>query len=548
VRSAPAPLGRAAFGALLLSIALGVFFRIYHADFKLYNADEVNSSIRISGHTNKQVSHAIFDGRLHHIGDIDAFAIPTAKTKPSDIWQSLASEDPQHPPLVFLVTFASERLTGDSIFFRRLPALVFGLLAVWAAWWFGRELFREAEPAWILAALIAVSPFQVAYSQEAREYSFFLFALCASSALLLAALRTGGRGFLVCYALSVALGCWGFTLFLLVAAAQGLYTVTPASGTPRARRVGALIALAAGLLTFVPWLLNLAKNVNVAVNDTAWQTTALTAPLYAGKWIFNAGSVFFDLDYLSLAWLPVVLLALAIAFVACVAFVRGTPPRIWLLPLLIGAFPLLAIALPDALEHETRALQSRYLTATWLAIEIGTAGGLWLALRKMRGTELIAGRAGLGVLLGCGVTSCAVSSQARTWWLTGQQSMRAMPAIADRLRETNGATIVYLVDDDDILLLQPYAKPSLAFHLHPHLDDAALRSAAHPYAILSSEQMSHEPLASRMQRVPLVMSFEMRPDPAIDELRRRGAAARKLEDYGRLDLGLYALAPSATRP
>ena len=110
------------------------------------------------------------------------------------------------------------------------------------------------------------------------------------------------------------------------------------------------------------------------------------------------------------------------------------------------------------------------------------------------------------------------------------------------------ATIVYLADADDILVLEPYSTPTMSFQLHQHLDDDALRSAAHPYAILSSEQMSHEPLASRMQRVPLVMSFEMRPDPAIDELRRRGAAARKLEDNGRLDLGLYALAPSATRP
>jgi len=548
VRSAPAPLGRIVFGMLLVALALGVFFRIYHADWKLYNPDETNSSIRISGHTVKQVSHVILDGKLHHVSELAEFAVPTAETKPSDIWHSLASEDPQHPPLFFLATFASERITGDSIFFRRLPGLIFGLLAVWAAWWFGRELFGDAAPAWILAALVAVSPFHVAFSQEAREYSFFLLATCASSALLLAAVRTGNRLLLGGYALSVALGCWGFTLFLVVVAAQGLYAVLPVSGAPFPRRLSAIVALVVGVLTFVPWLVNLAKNAGVAVNDTAWQATSLSAPLYAGKWLFNIGSAFFDLDYISLAWLPVVLLALAIALVACVAFFRESPPRVWLLPVLIGAIPLLALLIPDVLKHETRALQSRYLTTTLLAIEIGTAGGLWIVLRNARGIGLLAGRAGLCVLLACGVLSCAVSSQARTWWVTGQQSMRAMPAIADRLRQAGDATIVYLADADDILVLEPYSTPTMSFQLHQHLDDDALRSAAHPYAILSSEQMSHEPLASRMQRVPLVMSFEMRPDPAIDELRRRGAAARKLEDNGRLDLGLYALAPSATRP
>jgi uncharacterized membrane protein len=534
---------------LFLVIALGAFFRIYHTEWKIYSPDETNTSLRLSGHTVAQVTNFILDGQLHHVSDLDAYARPNATTTPGEIWQSLASEDPQHPPLFFLATFASERLTGDSVFFRRLPAIVFGILAIAAAYWFGRELFGESLPAWLLTALVAISPFHVAFAQNAREYSLFLLSICVSSALLLAALRTGNRLALAGYALSVCLGCWGFTLFLLVAAAQGLYALLPASGAPPARRGWVLLALCLGVLTFVPWLANLVRNAGVAVNDTTWQATSLPASLYVGKWVFNVASVFFDLDYVSLLWLPLALLTIAISLAACFVFARGTGARVWLLPLLVGAIPLIAMGAPDLLRHETRALQSRYLTATWLALEVGTAGGLWLALKSARGFALGAWRFGLSALLICGVLSCAVASQARSWWTTGRQSVRVMPAIDDKLHELDAPTIVYLGGaQDEILMLQPDASPSLSFRLHRRLDAATLRSAAHPYAILSSEEMSRVAVARELKRIPVVETFEMRPDPAIDQLRRRGAASRNLEYAGRLDFGLYGLADPATRP
>ena len=529
-------------------VALGVFFRVYHAGYKLYNPDEANTSLRLSGHTNRQLSAFLNDGALHAARELDLYAVPTAQTSPADIWRSLATEDPQHPPLFFLITYASERVTGDSVFFRRLPALVFGLSALWAAWWFGRELFGDPTPAWILTALVAVSPFHVAFSQEAREYSLFLLAICLSSALLLFALRTGARRAFVLYALCVSAALWSFTLFVLVAAAHALYLVAPVSEASARRRIAAGAALLAGCATIIPWLANLFAKADVAVADTAWQATALSAPLYAGKWLFNLGSVFFDLDYVSLAWLPVTLAALAVAFAACFVFFRRTGPRVWLLPVALGAIPLVATTVPDLLHHETRALQGRYLTALWLAVEIAAAGGFWLALKSARGARAAAWQAGLGFLFVCGVGSCAVSSQARTWWVTGFQSVRSLPAIIDALREVEAPTLVYIEDADDMLMLQPYGLSSLRFKLHPALDEAALRSEPNPYAILSSEHLSESPVATALRRVPVVETFEMRPDPAIDRLRRSGAAARKIDYGGRLDLGLYAPAEAATRP
>jgi hypothetical protein len=66
------------------------------------------------------------------------------------------------------------------------------------------------------AALIAVSPFHVAYSQQAREYSLWTLLILISSALLLRGLRTGKLFLFVLHGVTVSLGLWSFTLFALV--------------------------------------------------------------------------------------------------------------------------------------------------------------------------------------------------------------------------------------------------------------------------------------------------------------------------------------------
>jgi len=524
----------------IIVIAAGVFFRLWHADFKLYNNDEANSSLRISGHTNRELGAFEHDGKAHSVRELATFAVPTSQTRPSAVVESLAREDPQHPPLYFLAMFASERATGDSIFWRRFPSMVFGILAIGAAWWFGRELFGEEWPAWCLAALVAVSPFHVAFAQEAREYSLFLLMLCLSNALLLVAMRTGRAPAFAGYALSVALGFWSFTLFAFVAAAHGLYLALPISGAEQRRRVTAFGALAAGSLSFLPWLLNLIQRAGVAAEDTAWQATALTAPLYFAKFAFNFGTVFFDLDYLSVLFVPFAGLCIAISAYASLVFLRRTSPRAWFLPVALGVISICVLVAPDLVRHQSRATQSRYLLPLWFAIEVMAAGGLWIAVRNARGVRKLAWNAAVAGLYVCGVVSCAVASNARFWWISGPAQLRLFPAIADRLEALPDPTVVYFQNDDELLLLEPEGAGNISFDLHRHLNEAALRSAPHPYALLSSEAASQAAAFSDIARVPVAATFEMWPDRTIDRIRHSNNAARKTRDG--LDLALYGLA------
>ena len=96
-------------------------------------------------------------------------------------WKSLTF-DAFHPPLDYIVGKLLEALhPGDAA--RKLPAVLWGAGTIAV---FGRLLARRAGEAAGLtaAALLALAPYHVRYSQELRPYSLALFLLCLSLAAL----------------------------------------------------------------------------------------------------------------------------------------------------------------------------------------------------------------------------------------------------------------------------------------------------------------------------------------------------------------------------
>ncbi len=86
------------------------------------------------------------------------------------------------PPLYYLVSWLWVKVVpGTEVGIRAVPAIC-GVALVPVAYWIGREL-TNARAATIAAGLVAVNPFLVWYSQEARSYS--LLALLSAIGLLL---------------------------------------------------------------------------------------------------------------------------------------------------------------------------------------------------------------------------------------------------------------------------------------------------------------------------------------------------------------------------
>lgn len=101
-----------------------------------------------------------------------------------DFGQMLSSirEDERIPPLHYLILHAWVRVFGHAEWSVRLPSALAGIAAVWVLYLLAKRLFGVV-PALVAALLLAVAPFQIQYSQEARSYSLMLLLSLVSSLL-----------------------------------------------------------------------------------------------------------------------------------------------------------------------------------------------------------------------------------------------------------------------------------------------------------------------------------------------------------------------------
>ena len=157
------------------------------------------------------------------------------------LWATLraVSHTENSPPLWYLLAWADSRVLGTGEIALRLPSALAGVATVPLAWGIGREL-ADRRAAIVCAAIVAVNPLLIWYSQEARAYGLFVFTSALATLYFLRALREPSARQMALFALSAALALLShyFALFLLVPMAVWLLA------EPSTRRA-ALPALAA---------------------------------------------------------------------------------------------------------------------------------------------------------------------------------------------------------------------------------------------------------------------------------------------------------------
>jgi mannosyltransferase len=129
-----------------------------------------------------------------------------------------------HPPFFHVLMHIWIYFFGDSETTIRLFATIFGVACIPAAFWAGREVY-DRRVGLIAAALLAVSPFQIWYSQEARMYTMLmLFSLLSVGAFVRALEKNSLPTWLTYFAFTL-MGAFTQYLFLLLVIGQGLYFV-----------------------------------------------------------------------------------------------------------------------------------------------------------------------------------------------------------------------------------------------------------------------------------------------------------------------------------
>ena len=86
-----------------------------------------------------------------------------------------------HPPGYYLLLWAVYRVLGGSEAMLRLPSVLAGLGLIYLVSRIGRRLDLPRVAVWLAAGITAFSPFQIYYSQEARNYALLSLAVAAAA-------------------------------------------------------------------------------------------------------------------------------------------------------------------------------------------------------------------------------------------------------------------------------------------------------------------------------------------------------------------------------
>ena len=436
------------------AILAGIALRFANLDAKLFSFDEATTSIRVAGYTLAEYSHDGFSGRVEPNVAFSRYQHVDGQHSTADAIRSLADEDPQHPPLYYLLERCWSQLFGNTVAVRRQISAIAGSFALIAAVWLGFELTGMTAAGLTFAALLAVSPFFTIYSQEAREYSVWQLCTLVASALLVRAVRTETVFAWAAYALALTLGLYSDLLFLYVLAAHAVYCALVAL-VERNGRLGSAFVISASvaLIGFAPWLHAVVRGRALLTNND-YLSTPVPASIFALKWLFNTGAVFFDLEYDVLAAGIVLLPIFGLLCWAIFDLFRNREPRVWAFVATLGIVTAAALLVPDLAQHESRSTAARYLVPAWLALELAVA----LLL-----TRLLAGRTGaarsvavlaFAGLFFCGMISAIHDSAARTSWAEGK-SIAGLAPMAETIARAQDPLVVYVDDPQrfDFVLL-----------------------------------------------------------------------------------------------
>ncbi|MDA0266818.1 MAG: glycosyltransferase family 39 protein [Cyanobacteria bacterium] len=479
-------MGRPLATPILIALLLGIGLRCWGLDHKLFWVDEIFTTLDIAGYTDGEMLALFHPPRLTTAqGLIDTVALNDDRPFGAML-NSLITENTNHVPLYYSLTYGWVKLLGQSVTALRALAMVCSLAALPLFYSLGRMLFNSRICAGLAVALMAVSPVHVLYSQEARPYSLWMLMTVLSSWALVQALTghrlTGQLGHApsrrwmawALYGVTVSLGFYTHLYMPLVFVTHGLYVgfCYRWRWCPPVQRY--LIASVAGVASFVPWLLAIAPYRHVLKENAHWQLQAASSdPLllvYHLGLTLARGFIDFDLNYGFSPdhWWPygVVIMAVAGLVAYClILFSRYTPGSAWLLPVLLLLVPALGIVAIEVGLGQQQTGIPRYFTPCYVGAELVVAGAL--------GQQIEAGASRLWSLvaislLAIGALSCGNSALAETWWT---KSGHYLPVVAEIINQSDRP---FVVADSDAWTF------ALAYQLAPDT----------PMALFNSDQIT----------------------------------------------------------
>jgi 4-amino-4-deoxy-L-arabinose transferase-like glycosyltransferase len=303
------------------------------------------------------------------------------------IWAFMVHVDPYHPPLS-LIVLHFWRYLGDNEFTLRLLSVMLGVISIWMVYRIGAYLLNR-RVGLLAAFILAISPFHIWYSQEARMYpALFLLSLFSLDALA-RLVREDRTWQWFTYVAATTLSLYTDYGAFLVLAAHNLAVAVLVMLKQSPRPWKWLLAQATIGVLYLPWvpaLMNLLQNFEppavleptgsqipapFAVRSVAWILATFTSEFLPGRQPFIK--------------IALILVFAAVCVVGIWAIKHRTVP--WVL---LSSVAVVPIAAALVLSYKTEALLPRTLIPASAGYYLLLANGL-LALPRRRLGPLILG-------------------------------------------------------------------------------------------------------------------------------------------------------------
>jgi uncharacterized membrane protein len=178
-------------------------------------------------------------------------------------WQEmlnfLQSAESSKPPLYYLLVRVF-MILGDSEWWLRLPSVLAGTMTCIPLYFLGKEI-SGTRLGLSAAAILAVLPLHIYYSQEARMYALWGLTSCLTLLFLVRYLKRTKNSDLVWFGFFSTVNCYVFTygIFMFGVAGVAALCCYRQIGTRSVLKLAIVSILA--LTVFLPWLLVILNNV-----------------------------------------------------------------------------------------------------------------------------------------------------------------------------------------------------------------------------------------------------------------------------------------------
>lgn len=411
-------------------IVLGAVVRLSRLDAHVFAEDETATEMHVAGYTGKDVLRILQDGRPVRASDAQRLIAPSRERGTAAVVASLASEDPQHPPLFYVMERAWVDHAGSTVSLRRAFPALLGVLGIMAAAFLCGLATRSAIGAWVGGGLFAVSPLQIVYAQQMREYSLFATLTCLSTAMVVVLVRRTRPDAALGYALAALAGLYTFTLFVFVLLAQ--LTIVALLRPARRVWVAYSTAVVVALAAWIPWLSVLMRQHAVVSATNDWSAQRWSVAALGAKTLANASTTFFDLHYADVRWAPAAVLVLVILAAALASLRLVTrEARAVVIALIVWCYGTLLVA--DIVVGGHRSSVARYVIPAFCALIVAVAAWVSATIQRRAGR----GWAYAGALALCCAAVLSIVGRAHSdvWWDNYKlAALRPLAAQIDAMR------------------------------------------------------------------------------------------------------------------